>query len=236
MGVHSRRSSQVHMSASPLPDEGQEIEVVCDRVAYGGLGIARMASGATVMLSRGVPGERLRAVVTRQRRKHVEARTLEILVVGPASAAPPWSPLFGTCGGCQLQHMAYTAQLTTKRQWVIDAIARCPGGAAAVLAGADGGLVDGQAAVQRDASPAVLATAALESLVDATVPSTKRVRYRNKATFFFAAREGGLVVGSKAADDPGRASHTASIPGHSPPRTCVTISALLPLCSRCAIA
>ena len=124
-----RQAVRLHMAAAPpLPEEGQEIEVECLRIAYGGQGIARTDAGATVMLTRAVPGEKLRAVVTRQRKRHVEARTTAVLAAGPASVTPPWSSLFATCGGCQLQHMAYDAQLATKRQWVIDAIARSPGG------------------------------------------------------------------------------------------------------------
>ena len=125
-----RQAVRLRMAAPPLPEEGQEIEVECLRIAYGGQGIARTDSGATVMLTRAVPGEKLRAVVTRRRRRHVEARTTSVLAAGPASVTPPWSSLFATCGGCQLQHMAYDAQLATKRQWVVDAIARSPGGAA----------------------------------------------------------------------------------------------------------
>jgi predicted RNA-binding protein with TRAM domain len=45
------------MAAPPLPEEGQEIEVECLRIAYGGQGIARTDTGATVMLTRAVPGE-----------------------------------------------------------------------------------------------------------------------------------------------------------------------------------
>ena len=130
-----RQAVRLHMAAAPpLPEEGQEIEVECLRIAYGGQGIARTDAGATVMLTRAVPGEKLRAVVTRQRKRHVEARTTAVLAAGPASVTPPWSSLFATCGGCQLQHMAYDAQLVTKRQWVVDAIARSPGGAALRLA------------------------------------------------------------------------------------------------------
>ena len=40
--------------AAPLPEEGQEIEVECLRVAYGGQGIAKTDAGATVMLTRAV--------------------------------------------------------------------------------------------------------------------------------------------------------------------------------------
>lgn len=55
-------------------------------------------------------------------------------------------------------------------------------------------------------TPVARAAAALETLVGETVASPKQTRYRNKATFFFAASDegGGLLVGSKAADDPGR--------------------------------
>jgi len=93
--------------------------------------------------------------------------------------------------------MNYEAQLVVKRQWVIDAIARSPGGAAAILRGAP---------PEADSTPAALAAAALEPLVSATVASPRQTRYRNKATFFFAASDdgSGLAVGSKAADDAGR--------------------------------
>lgn len=186
-----------------LPEEGQEIEVECERVAYGGLGIAHTDNGATVMLSRAVPGDRVRALVTRRRRRHVDAKTTEILVPGPAAVTPPWCHIFASCGGCSLQYMAYAEQLITKRQWVIDAIARAPGGAAAVL---DGGHAHGVAATQPNASPAALAAAALEPLVEETVASRLQTRYRNKATFFFGPSDDGdgLVLGSKAADDAGQ--------------------------------
>mmetsp|Transcript_43862 Transcript_43862/g.142324 ORF Transcript_43862/g.142324 Transcript_43862/m.142324 type:complete len:418 (+) Transcript_43862:81-1334(+) len=203
-GPRSSRSSRAAALRQqlPLPEEGHEIEVRCERVAYGGLGIARTDAGATVMLSdHTVPGELIRALVTRRRRRHVEARTTAVLEPGPASVAPPWSELFASCGGCQLQRMAYAEQLATKRRWVIDAIARCPGGAAAVLSRASPAHASGMGH-----SATALAAAALEPIVRATVPSPKQTRYRNKATFFFAPSDSGLglVVGSKAADDAGR--------------------------------
>ena len=106
--------------------EGQEIEVECERIAYGGLGIARTSAGVTVMLSDAVHGEHVRAVVTRQRRRHVEAQTIAVLVPGPASAKPPWPAAFAACGGCQLQRMAYSEQLKVKRQWVRASLAPHP--------------------------------------------------------------------------------------------------------------
>ena len=202
-GLPRARCAPVHMSIA-LPEEGLEVEVVCERVAYGGMGIARTETGATVMLSRAVPGDKVRALVTRRRRRHVEAETTEILVPGPATVTPPWSALFASCGGCSLQYMAYAEQLVTKRQWVIDAIARSPGGAAAVLGG--GGRADGLAVVRpNDASQAALASAALEPLVAKTVASPRQTRYRNKATFFFGPSDDGdgLVLGPKAAHDAG---------------------------------
>jgi 23S rRNA (uracil1939-C5)-methyltransferase len=50
----------------------------------------------------------------------------QTLIVGVVDAAPeramPGCPLFGECGGCQLQHMDYAAQLAWKRDRVIGAL------------------------------------------------------------------------------------------------------------------
>ena len=197
------RPTSIRCSATPLPAVGSTIETTCLRVAYGGSGVAKTDAGVTVLLSPGacVPGDVLRATVTRARRRHVEARVVAVLSPGPAAAAtPPWPERFAACGGLRLQRLAYAEQLRTKRQWAIDALARAPGGAAAVLAGRGAGGGEGGA-------PAAAAAAALEAIVGPTVPSARRTRYRNKATFFFAAREdggGGLAVGSKAEEDAGR--------------------------------
>jgi 23S rRNA (uracil1939-C5)-methyltransferase len=68
------------------------------------------------------PGETVRARITRQKARVAWGELEEI--VSPPSAvrvAPP-CPLFGTCGGCQWQHVALDAQRSSKRQIVARAL------------------------------------------------------------------------------------------------------------------
>ncbi|HEU4783868.1 MAG TPA: hypothetical protein VFS83_11055, partial [Ktedonobacterales bacterium] len=50
----------------------------------------------------------------------------QVRLIGVVSSAPdramPGCPVFGECGGCQLQHMDYAAQLTWKRERVVTAL------------------------------------------------------------------------------------------------------------------
>jgi len=60
----------------------------------------------------------------RKRAKRVpppQVRLLGVVVSAP-DRAMPGCPVFGECGGCQLQHMDYEAQLTWKRERVVAAL------------------------------------------------------------------------------------------------------------------
>ena len=60
----------------------------------------------------------------RKRAKHVpppQVRLLGVVTSAP-DRATPCCPVFGECGGCQLQHMDYTAQLTWKSERVVAAL------------------------------------------------------------------------------------------------------------------
>jgi 23S rRNA (uracil1939-C5)-methyltransferase/tRNA (uracil-5-)-methyltransferase len=65
-----------------------------------------------------LPGERVRARVFRNHKNYSEADLVEILQASPDRVAEPPCPLFGRCGGCQYQHLAYPAQLEWKRRQV----------------------------------------------------------------------------------------------------------------------
>lgn len=60
----------------------------------------------------------------RKRAKHMpppQVRLLGVVASAPERATPG-CPVFGECGGCQLQHMDYAAQLTWKRARVVSAL------------------------------------------------------------------------------------------------------------------
>src|SRR5829696_508173 len=101
------------------PERGQELELVVDTLAYGGAGVARL-EGYVVFVSGAVPGDRVRAVVTKRKRAYAEARTVEVLAPSPDRIDPvaPEHP------GVPWQVLPYERQLEVKREQVDDALRR----------------------------------------------------------------------------------------------------------------
>src|SRR3712207_1665115 len=110
------------MSASTpatRPERGQELELTVDSLAYGGAGVARL-EGYVVFVSGGVPGDRVRAVVTKRKRAYAEARTVEVLEPSPERV----DPLAPSHPGVPWQVLPYERQLAVKAEQVDDALRR----------------------------------------------------------------------------------------------------------------
>lgn len=60
-----------------------------------------------------IPGESVRVEIVSAGRKHGRGVLLEVLEASPQRAEPRCVH-FGTCGGCQLQHLSHPAQMTVK--------------------------------------------------------------------------------------------------------------------------
>ena len=103
----------------------QEVELTIDRLAYGGNGVARL-DGFVVFVRRGLPGDRVRARVTKVQRRHAEALATEVLEPGPQRVYAPCSH-YPACGGCRFQDLAYEAQVGAKEEQVADALRRIGG-------------------------------------------------------------------------------------------------------------
>lgn len=91
-------------------------------VAHRGLGVGRI-SGLVVFLFGALPGEEVSARVTKVRRRHAFADTIEVHRASEHRVVPP-CPYFASCGGCQLQHADYPFQLETKRAVLQQALVR----------------------------------------------------------------------------------------------------------------
>ena len=104
---------------------GQEIEIEVDRAAAEGRGVGRLDE-LVVFVSRALPGERVRAAVTRSKRNFAEARAIEVLRPSADRVAARCSHL-GVCGGCSWQELAYEAQLDAKTSVVREALERLGG-------------------------------------------------------------------------------------------------------------
>jgi 23S rRNA (uracil1939-C5)-methyltransferase len=90
-------------------------------LAFGGKGIARMQDRFVVFIPFTIPGEKVRFEVTRRKKNYAEGRIIEILEKDPGRLIP-LCPYFGTCGGCQLQHMSYPLQAHYKQQTVQESL------------------------------------------------------------------------------------------------------------------
>jgi 23S rRNA (uracil1939-C5)-methyltransferase len=110
--------------AAPVRKE-QELELRIDSLAYGGRGVARL-NGFVVFVNRALPGDTVRARVTKVKRSHAEAVAVEVVEAGAPRVEAPCAH-YPACGGCRFQDLAYEAQLDAKAQQVADALRRIGG-------------------------------------------------------------------------------------------------------------
>ncbi len=99
-----------------------EIEVAIESLAYGGNGVGRL-DGFVVFVRRGLPGDTVKARITKVKRNHAEALATEVVTVGPKHVDAPCAH-YPTCGGCRFQDLAYEEQVAQKHAWVVDSFRR----------------------------------------------------------------------------------------------------------------
>src|SRR5881409_3029761 len=110
--------------AAPVARD-QELELSIDSLAYGGNGVARL-NGFVVFVRSGLPGDTVRARVTKVKRSHAEALAVEVLEPGPQRVDAPCAH-YPACGGCRFQDLAYDAQVAAKEAQVADSLRRIGG-------------------------------------------------------------------------------------------------------------
>jgi 23S rRNA (uracil1939-C5)-methyltransferase len=104
---------------------GSEHEVRFTDLLANGQGVAR-AAGVVVFVWGPLPEERARIRIVEVKKSYAVGDLIEILETSPERTTP-FCPVFGTCGGCQVQHLAYDAQLRWKSRVVHDALTRIGG-------------------------------------------------------------------------------------------------------------
>ena len=98
------------------------VEVVVDGFAHGGEGVGRI-DGKVVLVAGALPGERVRVEVVEDHPRWSRARLVEVLVASADRVTPP-CPVAGTCGGCDLQHVAPDAARRLRTRVVREQLAR----------------------------------------------------------------------------------------------------------------
>jgi 23S rRNA (uracil1939-C5)-methyltransferase len=111
-------------------DSGSPVRI--ERLAAGGDGIGRLADGRAVFVPRTAPGDLAELEGIRLHKRFARARLARVIEPGPDRVEPP-CPHYRAddCGGCQLQHLGYPAQVAAKSAIVGDALRRLAGLSAA---------------------------------------------------------------------------------------------------------
>lgn len=89
---------------------------------HDGSGVARL-DGKAVFIEGALPGEKVRFRYLQRRKRYDTAELLEILEPSPDRVAPP-CPHFGSCGGCDLQHLRPERQLEAKQRILAEQLER----------------------------------------------------------------------------------------------------------------
>src|SRR3954447_15996061 len=106
-------------AATPRPQRGDQIELRVDSLAFGGNGVARTDGGYVVFVNGGMPGDLVRAEITKRKRAYAEARAVEILEPSPERIEP-----VADHPGAPWQVLPHERQLAVKQEQVDDALTR----------------------------------------------------------------------------------------------------------------
>jgi tRNA/tmRNA/rRNA uracil-C5-methylase (TrmA/RlmC/RlmD family) len=94
-------------------------------VGHGGICVAHAPDGRAVLVRHALPGERVRAVITEEKKSFLRADAVEVLTASPHRVTPPCGfagP--GHCGGCDWQHVALQEQRRMKAEVIETALRR----------------------------------------------------------------------------------------------------------------
>jgi 23S rRNA (uracil1939-C5)-methyltransferase len=104
---------------------GESYEVAIEKLVYGGDGLAHVGSQA-VFVPQAAAGDFARIRIVECERNYARGVIEELLDPSPLRRTPPCQ-YFGSCGGCQLQHLDYLAQLEAKVSFVRESLRRIGG-------------------------------------------------------------------------------------------------------------
>lgn len=105
-----------------LPEKNKIYEVEIFGLGDGGEGVGRI-DNFTIFVEGALPGEKISVKIIEVKKNYAVGK-LEKIFCKSSERIKPVCKLFPKCGGCQLQHLNYPAQLQIKKQKIIDAVER----------------------------------------------------------------------------------------------------------------
>ncbi len=108
------------MSVSVRKKDILELEII--DLAFGGSSVAKV-NGLVVLVRGGIPGDVVKAEITKKKSSFAEAKVLQIIKESELRTKPV-CPHFGLCGGCSWQDLKYEEQLRFKTKHVKESLVR----------------------------------------------------------------------------------------------------------------
>ncbi|HUW42499.1 MAG TPA: TRAM domain-containing protein [Rectinemataceae bacterium] len=102
--------------------DARAIRLKIEKLVAGGDGLA-FHEGRAVFVPLALPGETVEVRVDEARRDYAKAELLGVLEPSPRRVQPP-CPIYASCGGCNLQHLDYPAQVEAKARILEEAFRR----------------------------------------------------------------------------------------------------------------
>jgi 23S rRNA (uracil1939-C5)-methyltransferase len=102
--------------------ESREVRLRIEKLIAGGDGLG-FEEGKAVFVPFSLPGETVLARTLPGKRDFSRAELIQVLEPSSGRIVPP-CPVYGECGGCNLQHLEYSGQLEAKSHIVAEAFSR----------------------------------------------------------------------------------------------------------------
>lgn len=103
-------------------EKNDVLDVTIEKIVPRGYGIA-FVENLTVLVPLAAPGDELRVRIREIRKRTAFAEIVTVSRSGPRRVSPPCE-LYGRCGGCDMQHLEYKAQLDAKIGIIRDCLER----------------------------------------------------------------------------------------------------------------
>ena len=106
---------------------GESVLVQFTDMAHGGDAVGRLGdAGLALFAWPGIKGEQANVAITSRRPNLLRGQVIEVVVPSPLRTTPP-CPYFGSCGGCQWQHIEYAGQVQFKHDILHSQLERSAG-------------------------------------------------------------------------------------------------------------
>jgi 23S rRNA (uracil1939-C5)-methyltransferase len=102
------------------------MEIRIEKIVHGGDGMGYASDGRPVFVPLTAPGEWVRIETGKARKGFLRGRLIEVIEPS-VDRVTPRCPHFGECGGCQLQHLSYAAQVKAKEAVLREQLRRLGG-------------------------------------------------------------------------------------------------------------